>query len=94
MKKLALTGIATLAIAAGAFAQGLVSIDDSLNANGVAEPAGTYYSGPFGIEVWGMSGSTLPSPKPASSRKVRARGSRAKQTNQPQDSSTTSQVTV
>jgi len=62
MKKLALTGIATLAIAAGAFAQGLVAIDDSANANGVADlTAGSYYNGPFGMEVWGMAGSTLPS---------------------------------
>jgi hypothetical protein len=60
MKKLALTGIATLAIATGAFAQGLVSIDDSLNNNGVAFPSGTYYNGPFGMEVWGMAGSTVP----------------------------------
>jgi len=60
MKKLALTGIATLALAAGALAQGLVAIDDSANANGVAFPAGTYYSGPFGMEVWDLNSTTLP----------------------------------
>jgi len=59
MKKLALTGIATLALAAAAFAQGLVAIDDSANANGVADvTAGSYYSGTFGMEVWELNAAT------------------------------------
>jgi len=61
MKKLAFTGIATLALVAGAFAQGLVAIDDSANANGVADvTAGSYYSGTFGMEVWESSATSVP----------------------------------
>jgi len=61
MKKLALTGFATLALAAAAFAQGLVAIDDSASGGGIADlKAGSYYSGPFGMEVWDLAGSTIP----------------------------------
>ena len=60
VKRLILTGIATLAIAARAFAQGsLVAIDDSVNVNGVAiGTAGNYYTGTFGMEVWELTGAT------------------------------------
>jgi len=62
MKKLALTGIATLALGAAAFAQGLVAIDDSLSNGGVADlTAGSYYSGPFGMEVWDLNATAVPS---------------------------------
>ena len=62
MKKLALTGIATLALGAAAFAQGIVAIDDSQSGGGIADlTAGSYYTGPFGMEVWDYTGTTIPS---------------------------------
>jgi len=62
MKKLALTGIATLALAAAAFAQGLVALDDSASAGGIADlTAGSYYTGAFGMEVWDLNATTVPS---------------------------------
>jgi hypothetical protein len=59
MKKTGSTGIATLALALGAFAQGIIDLDNSQNANGVADLyAGNYYSGTYGMEVWELSGAT------------------------------------
>jgi hypothetical protein len=59
MKKLVLTGIATLALAMGAFAQGYISLSDASSSFGVADgTAGNYYNGTYGIEVWELSGVT------------------------------------
>jgi len=59
MKTLALTGIAILAFSLVALAQGVIDLDDSTNANGVAiSTAGNYYFGTFGMEVWELSGAT------------------------------------
>jgi len=63
MKKLVLTGIASLALALGAFAQGSINLDNSLpgfnfglamTSAGAYVPAGTTY----GLEVWELSGAT------------------------------------
>jgi hypothetical protein len=61
MKRLVLAGIATLAL--GAFAQGVINLDNSTTPYGVTVDAsyvngGTYYSGTFGMEVWELSGAT------------------------------------
>jgi hypothetical protein len=58
MKKLVLTGMATLAVALGALAQGSINLNNSFGINyGVADvTAGTYYSGTYGMEVWELSG--------------------------------------
>ena len=59
MKTLALTGIAILAFSLVGLAQGVIDLDDSTNANGVAiSTAGNYYFGTFGMEVWELSGAT------------------------------------
>jgi hypothetical protein len=59
MKKLVLTGIATLALAVGAFAQGYINLSDASSSYGVADlTAGSYYNGTYGMEVWELSGVT------------------------------------
>ena len=61
MKKLALTGIATLAFAAAAFAQGIVDVGDASSGGGIADvTAGSYYAGPFGMEVWDLNAAAVP----------------------------------
>jgi MYXO-CTERM domain-containing protein len=68
MERLVLIGIATLALALGAFAQGIINLDNASTPYGVTdgEPAtsggayysGTFYSGTYGMEVWELSGRT------------------------------------
>jgi hypothetical protein len=62
MKETVLTGIATLALALGAFAQGTIDLDNSKGDHGVYADnyfSGTYaYSGTYGMEVWELSGVT------------------------------------
>jgi hypothetical protein len=60
MKRLTLTGIAALAFALGALAQGSINLDNSSGINyGVAiGAAGNYYTGTYGMEVWELSGAT------------------------------------
>jgi len=61
MKKLILTGIATLAIAAGAFAQGVVTFYNGTANNGVADlTAGSYYNGTYTLVVYENPTATLP----------------------------------
>jgi hypothetical protein len=61
MKKLALTGIAVLALASAALAQGLVAIDDSANSTGVADgTSANFYTGTFGMEVWELNAASVP----------------------------------
>jgi hypothetical protein len=64
MKKLALTGIATFALALGAFAQGsidLANTSSSFNYGVAASSAGNYYTGTYGIEVWELNAAAVPS---------------------------------
>jgi hypothetical protein len=58
MKKLVLTSIATLAVAVGAFAQGIINLDNSTTAYGVTTGGSSFYSGPFGMQIWELSGAT------------------------------------
>jgi len=60
MKRLVLTSLAALAIAAGARGQGSINLDNSFGVNyGVAiNSPGDYYTGVFGMEVWELSGAT------------------------------------
>lgn len=62
MKRLVLTGIATFALALGAFAQGSINLDNSSGINyGVAiNAAGTYYTGTYGMEVWELNATSVP----------------------------------
>jgi len=61
MKRLVLTGIATVAFALGALAQGYISLNDGNTSFGVADlHAGSYYSGTYGMEVWELAGSSVP----------------------------------
>jgi MYXO-CTERM domain-containing protein len=61
MKKLLLTGLATIALAAGVFAQGSVLIDNSALANGfTTEIPGAYYNGTMGLEVWMANLASVP----------------------------------
>lgn len=56
MKRLALTGIATLALALGAFAQTFILDNTSDSVNGVADlTAGSYYSGSYGLELYQLN---------------------------------------
>jgi len=57
MKKLAILSLATFGLAAGAFAQGSVILDDSVITPGVAlTTAGSYYTGSFGLSVYVLNG--------------------------------------
>ncbi len=58
MKRLVFTGIAVLAFALGAFAQGSINLDNTSGINyGIAvDTAGNYYSGPISLEVWELNG--------------------------------------
>jgi len=59
MKKLVLTGIATIVLAAGALAQGTITLNNAVANNAVADlTAGSYYSGSYGLEVFELSGVT------------------------------------
>ncbi len=65
MKRLALTGIATVALALGAFAQGSINLDNSastynygVTVDQSAANGGAYYGGTYGVEVWELSGAT------------------------------------
>jgi len=62
MKRLVLTGIATFALALGAFAHGSINLDNSSGINyGVAiNAAGTYYTGTYGMEVWELNAAAVP----------------------------------
>jgi hypothetical protein len=62
MKKLALTGVATMALALGAFAQGSVNVDNqTLSPYICVTDANTHYNGPATIQVWELNGTTIPS---------------------------------
>ncbi|HXP60892.1 MAG TPA: hypothetical protein VN829_10400 [Dongiaceae bacterium] len=65
IKRLALTSVASLAFAVGACGQGLIALDNSANDNGV-RLAGTYsyYTGPFGMEVWELNAAAPPNLSP------------------------------
>jgi len=59
MKRLALTGMATFALALGALAQGIIAVDDSASVGGLADlKAGSYYTGTYGLQVLELSGVT------------------------------------
>ena len=61
MKRLALTGVATVTLALGSFAQGFIELNDAPDPGGVAiGTAGNYYSGTFGMEVWELNGTSVP----------------------------------
>jgi len=65
MKRLLFTGIATVAFALGAFAQGSIDLDNSAGTYGFClngpGQANWYAQGqPLGIEVWELNASTLP----------------------------------
>jgi hypothetical protein len=61
MKKQLLTGALTLALGLGAFAQGIVQLQNGTTAFGVAtDTAGTYYNGTFGMEVWELNAASVP----------------------------------
>jgi hypothetical protein len=56
MKRLLLTGVVTLTFALGAFAQGIIDLDNSANANRVeTNTGGDIYTGTYGMEVWELS---------------------------------------
>jgi len=62
MKRLVLTGIATVALALGAGAQGIIGVDDLNTQYGVAiNTAGNYYSGTYGLELWELNAAAVPS---------------------------------
>jgi len=61
MKKLAITAIVTIGLTVSAMAQGYLTIDNTTANGGVAiNSAGNYYSGTYGVEVWGLAGSSIP----------------------------------
>jgi len=61
MKRLVLIGIAGFGFAIGVAAQGLIALDNSANANGVAiNTPGNYYTGTYGMEVWELNTSSIP----------------------------------
>jgi hypothetical protein len=55
-----LAGLATLCLALGALAQGSVSLSNAGSAGRVVDSAGHPYGGVFGLEVWGLDGTTIP----------------------------------
>jgi len=55
MKKLVFTGIATLAVALGAYAQGLINLNNATTSFGVTTGGNNFYSGAFGMEVWELT---------------------------------------
>lgn len=59
MKKLLITGLASVALAAGAFAQGSVDVNNQFS-NGGPMANGAYYAGVYGLEVWALNGTTIP----------------------------------
>lgn len=62
MKKITTLGLAVFGLAAGAFAQGSVEIDNSIINPGVAiYTPGNYYTGTFGLDVYELNTTTLPS---------------------------------
>ncbi|HXP60891.1 MAG TPA: hypothetical protein VN829_10395 [Dongiaceae bacterium] len=67
IKRLALTGIASLAFAVGACGQSLIALDNTANYNGVFEQFNNsgyssphYYAGTFGMEVWELNAAAPP----------------------------------
>jgi hypothetical protein len=59
MKRPVFIGIGMLAFTLGAFAQGIIDLDNSTCNYGVAiDSPGNYYTGTFGMEVWELSGAT------------------------------------
>jgi hypothetical protein len=60
MKKLIVSSIVAIGMAAGAYAQGTINLDNSSSAGGVALlTAGSYYSGPLTVQVWYENGTVL-----------------------------------
>jgi len=69
MKKSVVTGLATVALALGAFAQGTIDPNNSntaLVAGGVTvDNATTFYSGAYGLEIWELNSSDIPANMPS-----------------------------
>ncbi len=62
VKKTIIISLAACGIVAGAFGQGSIILDDSVITPGVAlDHAGNYYTGTFGLQVFILNTSTLPS---------------------------------
>jgi len=62
MKKAVLTGIATVALALGAFGQGAVIIDNFNSAGGpTLGGASSFYNGTYGLELWVKNGTAADS---------------------------------
>jgi len=62
MKKLVITGLATLALALGAFAQGSVDVGNAALVNPYIDNGalGTHYGGPYGLSVWELNATAVP----------------------------------
>jgi hypothetical protein len=61
MNKQILSAMATLSLAPGALGQGTIGLTDGDITPGVAtDTAGYYYTGTFGIQVWGINAATVP----------------------------------
>lgn len=63
MKKIILTCVATIGLAAGAFAQGSIAVDNSANSEGLsigaatqASGQGNFFSGNYTMQVWYLNG--------------------------------------
>jgi PEP-CTERM motif len=62
MKKNILTVLSSLVLALGAFGQGSVIINNFASIGGITiDTAGNWYSGTFGMEVWMLNGTNVPS---------------------------------
>src|SRR5580704_2429151 len=60
MKKLLITGAASVGLALGAFAQGLVDFNNTTANNGYAvDSTGNYYAGSITIQLWSKAGTSL-----------------------------------
>lgn len=59
MKKSAIIGLAVMGLTAGAFAQGVINLDDSSISPGV-ELGSSFYTGTYGISVWELNSTTVP----------------------------------
>ena len=68
IKRLALTSTVSLAFAVGACGQGLIALDNAANDNGVlligTYGSPSYYTGPFGMEVWELNAAAPPNLSP------------------------------
>ncbi|MGO9203208.1 MAG: hypothetical protein ACLQM8_22020, partial [Limisphaerales bacterium] len=63
MKSQMLSGLATLGVAVGAFAQGTIALNNNFNnfpSCVDTDTTGNHYTGTFGIEVWALNAATVP----------------------------------